>query len=152
MTEVAIHEAKKGMPFECILAQAVMRYASLHPQLFPHAVLHAYVQRCAVYIVYKITKGKMSHAVRYMHGFSTMTKTFDSISKAQFESRFKGLGFLLNLNPGRVVRVGESTVGGNSNGNRSRSDGSRSLKTCRGAAGRAKAAGLIPGDAVLEDA
>lgn len=110
MTSASIVGAKKGKPFNCILANAIMYFAAAFPDLFPHPVLYAYVQRSAVYLVTKRTKGKISHAVRYMHSFSTMTHTFDKITAAQFEVIFKGLGFTLNLNPGRPFRGGEATT------------------------------------------
>jgi hypothetical protein len=152
MTEMSIVKDRRGIPFECVIAHGVEKFAKDHPDHFPHEVLHVYVTRTAVYIVDRYKDGQPSHAVRYMHSFSRWTHTFDKMTKAQFIAKYDGVGFRLNLNPGRVHRGGEATTGGNSNGARSRSDGSRSLIVCRGALKRAQDAGLVPNSAVLEDA
>jgi hypothetical protein len=154
MTENSIGKNQRGIPFECVLAHGIEKFAKDHPGHFPHPVLHVYVTRSAVYIIDRFKDGQPSHAVRYMHAFARWTRTFDKMTKAQFLAKYDGVGFRLNLNPGRVYRVGEATTGGNGNGRRSINDGSRSfLKVCRGALKRAQDAGLVPRTAdVLEDA
>ena len=141
ITKDSVDTTKRGSPFECVLARGIMAYVEQHPDAVPHAVLYAYVTRSAVYLVDKKKDGKISHAVRYMHGFSKMTEAFDMISREQFLKRFDGHGFVLKLRPGRKYRTGESAEGGNGTG------GSRSIKVSRGAEARARAAGLIPSDA-----
>lgn len=133
-----IESTNRGAPFECVLAYGTTAFAKAHPDAFPHPVIYVYVTRSAVYVVDKKKDGKISHAVRYMHRFSKMTETFDTITKQQFIRRFDGHGFVLKLSPGRKYRAGESRVGGNGTG------GSRSIKVSRGAEARARAAGLIP--------
>lgn len=139
MTTGTIKVAQRGMPYECVLANDIRVFAKANPDAFPHPVIYVYVTRTAVYIADKKKDGRLSHAVRYMHAFSSMTKTFDTITKRQFIRRFAGQGFTLTLKPGRKYRGGESKVGGNGKG------GSRSHTMSRGAKGRAIAAGLIPG-------
>jgi len=129
---------KKGSTYECVLANGTMEWAKANPELLPHEFIYVYVTRSALYVVDKKKDGQPSHSYRYMHGFSTMTKTFDTITKAQFKKRFEGKGFILTLKPGRKYRQGESRVGGNGKG------GTRSHKVSRGALARAVAAGLIP--------
>jgi hypothetical protein len=137
MTEDFLDGTKRGSTYECVLAKGVGTWAKDNPELLPHDCLYAYVTRTAVYIVNENKNGRPHHAYRYMHGFSKMTKTFDTITKAQFKKLYEGQGFVLTLKPGRKYRAGESNVGGNGKG------GTRSHTYSRGAYGRAVDAGLI---------
>jgi hypothetical protein len=138
MTTTSLACNKRGDPFECVLAHGIEDFVKLQPEKFPHPVLYAYVTRSAVYLIDRIKDGQPSHAVRYMHGFSKWTETFDMMTKAQFAAKYDGVGFVMNLSPGRKYRQGESTEGGNGTG------GSRSHKVHRGAMERAIAAGFVP--------
>ena len=133
-----LDKVKRGSTYECVLAKGTMAWAKANPDLLPHDFIYVYVTRSAIYVVDEYKSGQPFHAYRYMHGFSHMTKTFDTITTAQFKKRFEGEGFTLVLKPGRKYRAGESTVGGNGKG------GSRAHTVTRGALERAIAAGLIP--------
>jgi hypothetical protein len=137
MTEEFLNGVKRGSTYECVLAKGTMSWAVANPTLLPHDCLYVYVTRTALYIVDAYKNGKPFHSYRYMHGFSQMTETFDTITKAQFKKRFEGQGFILTLKPGRKYRAGESNVGGNGKG------GTRTHTYMRGAKARAIAAGLI---------
>lgn len=138
MSAAFLDKVKRGSTYECVLANGVRGWAKANPDLLPHDFLYPYVTRTAIYVVDKKKNGVPSHAFRYMHGFSHMTKTFDTITKAQFKKQFTGDGFVLVMKPGRKYRAGESKVGGNGKG------GTRSHIVSRGAKERARAAGLIP--------
>lgn len=138
MTKPSLADCNRGQPFECVISKGVMTFADANPEAFPHPVLYVYTTKTATYIVDDIKNGKMSHARRYMHGFSKFVDTFDKITPEKFAARYDGVGLNLNLRPGRKYRKGESTEGGNGSG------GSRSHKMARGAMERAIAAGIIP--------
>jgi hypothetical protein len=138
MTKDFLDGVKRGSTYECVLARGIKAWAKANPDELPHPFEYVEVTRTAIYVVDAYRNGRPSHAVRYMHGFSSMTKTFDVITKAQFKKRFEGHGFTLTLKPGRKYRAGESKDGGNGKG------GSRTHKvSARGARLRAEDAGLI---------
>lgn len=128
----------RGVPYECVIARGVMAFAKAHPEFFGHKVLYVYVNKTSVYIVDVFKHGRPSHAWRYQHTFSSLTKTFDKITPEAFLARYDGVGFNLKLKPARAFRQGEAKVGGNGTG------GSRSNKASRGALARAIEAGLVP--------
>lgn len=133
-----ILRCKPGMPFECVLADAILVYLQAHPDVFPHPVLYVYVEKGAVYVVTKLKDGQPRYAVRFEHSFGHLANTFDVIGKEQFAKKFDGHGFTLNMLSARKSRAGESRDGGNGSG------GKRSAIVSRGAMARARAAGLIP--------
>jgi hypothetical protein len=137
MTGRFLDKTRRGSTYECVLAKGTDAWAKANPDLLPHDCEYVYVTRSAIYIVDEFKSGKPFHAFRYMHGFSQMTETFDTITKVQFKKRFEGHGFTLVLKPGRVYRGGESNEGGNGKG------GTRAHTHMRGAKARAVAAGLI---------
>lgn len=137
MTRNFLATVRRGSTYECVLAKGIMQWAKANPDLLPHLFMYVYVTRTAIYVVDEFRNGKPFHAVRYMHSFSHMTKTFDTITKVQFNKQFGDEGFTLVMKPGRKYREGESKVGGNGKG------GTRSNIVSRGAKERALAARLI---------
>lgn len=138
LNRATIRRCRRGIPFECVLADGIVAYAREHPEAFPHPVLYAYVERTAIYLVDRFKDGQPGHGVRYGHSFTKLTEYFDKISEKQFVNEYDGHGFTLTLLSGRKFRGGEATTGGNGTG------GSRSHIVSRGAMARAQAAGLIP--------
>ena len=138
LTKAAAKVSKRGIPFECVLANGILAHAALNPTAFPHKVLYAYVERSQLFIVDRFSNGQPSHAWRYMHSFTKLTKAFDKMNGEEFTKKYDGFGFVLNMRPGRKPRDGVSNIGGNGTG------GTRSSTVSRGAMERAMAAGLIP--------
>ena len=137
-TKELIQTAKRGLPFECVIALGLNKFVKANPKTFPHGFKFAYVNPSTIYIVDEYKGGQPSHAWRYEHSFGKLAKTFDKITEEEFLKVYEGKGFILNLRPGRKYRGGESKVGGNGTG------GTRSHRLSRGALGRAQAAGLLP--------
>jgi hypothetical protein len=132
-----IPRAKKGYPWACWLAEAIMRLAETNPKAFPHPVLYAYVIKTVAFIVNKID-GQPTNAVKYAHNFGSLVDMFDKMSKADFVKFINGTDLVLKLSPGRERRIGESAIGGNT------STGRRTLTVAKGARRRAENAGLLP--------
>jgi hypothetical protein len=132
----AISRSKSGYPWSCWLADAIMEFASETPKAFPHPVLYAYVIESVVFIITEIA-GQPSKSKKYTHNFGKIVDAFDVMTKAEFSEFVNGDALMLKLSPGRV-RVGESTVGGNT------STGKHTYTISRGARRRAENANLIP--------
>jgi hypothetical protein len=79
-----LKHAKRGEPWECWFAKAIMAFAKKQPNAFPHPVIHAYVIRSAIYIIDRVRDGHVSHAVRYHHDRGPLTRVFDLLSKRSF--------------------------------------------------------------------
>jgi hypothetical protein len=137
----ALEHAKRGYPWSCWLAEAIMDYAKEHPEAFPHKVLYAYVTASVVYLVDKID-GQPTHAFKYKHNFSSIIMKFDGMTTAQQKKEFiesiGGEDLLLKLFPGRKRRFGSHAASVGSGGK------GRSKVMSYGAKRRAIAAGLMP--------
>jgi hypothetical protein len=133
-----IKRSKRGIVWECVLADGIKDFALANPTAFPHPVKHVYVIRGVIYVVDKID-GVPTHAVRYFHDFGSLTYAFDKISKERFTKQFGDRGFLLRMRPA-VKRGGDELHGARETRDRQKAAGTPSLS--RGALGRAQAAGL----------
>jgi hypothetical protein len=139
LTIAALRRAKRGYPWSCWAAEATQNYASAHPRAFPHPVLYVYVTKSAVFIFIKMRGAVPTLAVKYRHNLGQIPDRFDSMSRARFIREVKdNEDFIMNIQPGRPRRIGESRDGGEGGG------GSRSKRVSKGARRRAELAGLIP--------
>ena len=139
--DAAVDDAKRGHPWECVLALGVLRAARRNPELFPHPVIHNHVNRRSFYAIDKVN-GQPTHSVRYQHDFSHLTYAFDTMTKAAFRKTFGQRGLRLRLRPVKK-RGGDELPGARETRVRVR-DQTHSVGagTSRGAGRRAEDAGF----------
>jgi hypothetical protein len=140
LTIAALRRAKRGYPWSCWAAEAAKDHATEHPNAFPHPVLYVYVTKYAIFIFSKMNGAVPTLAVKYKHNLGQIPDRFDSMPRARFIREVKDdQDFIMNLQPGRPRRIGETRDGGGGDGG-----GPRSKRTSKGARRRAELAGLIP--------
>ena len=135
-----VADAKKGKPFECVLAMGTMQAVAENPNLFPHPVLYAHFLPRTVYLVDKVN-GQPIHAIRYQHDFSHLTYAFDKITKAEFTKRFGKGGLKLHLRPVKN-KGGAEPEGARETRERKDRDPNTVNRVSRGAQRRAEDAGF----------
>jgi hypothetical protein len=133
-----VRTSQRGLPWECLLAKAIVRAALTDPTLFPHPALHAYVIGGTVYVIdrYPQRGNQIVHTVRYVHNFTKRLRKFDNFSKRTFIKHFGDEGCVVRLRP----PVERDQSGSRPTGPR---DGSRTKKVLNGAERRARDAGLV---------
>jgi hypothetical protein len=96
-----VRASRRGIPWKCLLARAIMFAAQKDPSLFPHKVLFVYAIGSVVYIMIKRPEKSGEHylSVRYRHNFTKTLRQFDMITKAQFLELFGDTGVEIRLTP-----------------------------------------------------
>lgn len=140
LTDSLVNRCRRGIPWECVIAEGIKDAVRRNPDLFPHPCLYPYVQRRTIYIVDKIN-GMPVHAVRYQHDFSHLTFAFDTITKQRFQRVFGEAGFNLHMRPVKK-RGGDELPGARETRERTHSVGEKKPAALRGAYCRARDAGL----------
>jgi hypothetical protein len=140
LTACIVAKSSRGVPFECVLANAIMEYASQNPEAFPHKVMHAFVIKSRIYLIDRYAPGgQPAHAIRYFHDYGGIAVKFDKISKRKFLEKFNGEGFTLSLRP--PIKGGKKAP---YNVVRHSGPAHRKTVVSRGALRRAIDAGLMP--------
>jgi hypothetical protein len=134
-----VRKSTRGSTWECWIVNVIMLLAARSPEVFGHPVLLPYVERNFVWLVYKRTGGRPSHAVRYKHNMSRLTKKFDEMGRERFVRYLianypsEGPKLILSPPPPRLFYSGPPVV-----------TGTRKTRISRGAMRRAIDAHLIP--------
>lgn len=153
VTVAALKNAKRGYPWECWLAQAIMKYIQENPSAFSEAITKianehktfVYVIRSTIYIIDRYKNGQPSHALRYFHDFGPLTRKFDRLSKVQFLELIGDKDLILMLRPAKYGGHREPDIGRRPSRNKKRpKDAGGTQIVSHGALGRAQEAGLVP--------
>lgn len=148
--------AKRGYPWECWLAYAIVSYIQANPTLFPEAVAkiakahktYVYVIRSAIYLISGYAKGQPSHAIRYFHDLGPLTKKFDRLPRSEFLKLVGDTDLTLTMRPAKRGGQREPEEGRRPSRNMHRNSVDGGTQTVsRGAFDRAKDAGIIPAGA-----
>jgi|SRR5215469_167556 len=134
-----VRRASRGIPWTCLLAEAVRELAHQQPALFPHKVKLVYVIGSAVYILTHVPRrvGGTFRCVRYAHNFTRHLRRFDTFSNRRFLREFADADIVATLKVPK--KHGAPGYRGNGGGN---SDGK--VRILKGAHRRAVDAGIIP--------
>lgn len=139
-----VRTSRRGLPWECLLARAIVRAAAVDQTLFSHPVLHAYVIGGTVYVIdrYPQRGNQIVHTVRYTHNFTKRLRKFDKFSKRTFIKHFGDEGCVVRL---RVPPKYDQSVAarGKRPSGKPDSFGLRTKRVLDGAERRARDAGLI---------
>jgi hypothetical protein len=134
-----VERCKRGVPWECLLAAAIMQLARTQPEKFPCSVKTVYVIGRSAYIFTHKPVGKRSseryRALRFEHRFDGTLRKYDTYTMPQFLKEFEGKTKIVRLRPPRPP--GPPSL----SGVKSRSSVPR---ISRGAQRRFEDAGIVP--------
>lgn len=141
ISDALMLRATRGIPWTCVLAEAIMEHAVNHVDDFGHPVLFAYAQPGSIYIVTKADGGTPSHAVRYFSNGSELIHSFDNknITQKMLMAKYPD-GFTLRLRPAKK-HGGHEASGARDTRPRNRVNPKPHLSI--GALRRAREAGLV---------
>ena len=105
LDKLFIEASRRGVPWKCLLARAILAASERNPSLFPYPVRYAYVDGSLCYL-FATLAGRRARRSRqrptclcFRHNFTKQLRQFDQITKTQFIELFGEGGVEIRLRP-----------------------------------------------------